>query len=123
MQVSIKDGMKIERDALGRILPGQGPLNPNGRPKGKTMKEYSREWFLQLTDEQKTAYILALEEKRPGFAWTMAEGNPTEDRNVRITVPRPILGATSQPELSSPENTQQVGDAVAHEVLEDTAHE
>ena len=113
---------EIVRDAHGRILPGQRALNPLGRPKSKTMKEYSREWFLQLTDEQKTAYILALEEKRPGFAWTMAEGNPEESKRLSITVPRPILGGASQPPaLDAPETSEEVGRAIEGEVLEDTS--
>lgn len=80
--------------------PGQSG-NPAGRPKGKTMKEYAREWFLQLSDEDKQAYILALEEKRPGFAWVMSEGNPTEDRTITVKVPTPILGGLSQEKISN----------------------
>ena len=78
---AINDRPKIERDALGRILPGQGPLNPRGRPKSmETMKEFARKWYSNLTEEEKIAYIKAVEEKRPGFAWTMAEGNPDESK-------------------------------------------
>lgn len=86
------------------------------------MKEYSREWFLQLSDEQKTAYILALEEKRPGFAWTMAEGNPEESKTLSITVPRPILGGITQPAALEEAETQEIQDAMAHEVLDTTTH-
>lgn len=110
----------------GKFAPGNN-ANPLGRPKGKTMKEYSREWFLNLTDEQKTAYILELEKVRPGFAWTMAEGSPTEDRNITITVPKPILGGVAMSELaegstaqldSAQSQTEAIQDTVIHEVID-----
>lgn len=66
-----------KRDEKGRLLPGH-PGGP-GRPKGKTMKEFAREYFLLKTDEEKIAYIEKLEEKKPGFAWTMGEGNPANN--------------------------------------------
>lgn len=119
METARKTGKEIERDALGRILPGQGALNPNGRPKGKTLKEYARDWFLNMTDEQKMAYLIALEEKRPAFAWSMAEGLPSEDKKITIAVPRPILAGTTQETLPTPENTEEIRDAVAQDVLED----
>lgn len=59
------------------------------------MKEFARKWYSNLTEEEKIAYIKAVEEKRPGFAWTMAEGNPQEDKKVSISVPRPILGGAT----------------------------
>ena len=91
----------------GKFAPGNN-ANPHGRPKQKTMKEYAREWFMQMTDDQKTAYILALEEKRPGFAWVMGEGNPQEDKKVSISVPRPILGGA----------TGAINQAVTDEILD-----
>ena len=40
-----------KRDDKGRLLPGHagGP----GRPKGKTMKEFAREFLLKMSDEEK----------------------------------------------------------------------
>lgn len=84
------------RDEKGRLLPGQPPVNPKGRPAQKTMKEFAREWFLLLSNEDKIAYLTNLEKVRPGFAWTMSEGNPTEDRSVTIKIPTPILGGSTQ---------------------------
>ena len=111
---------KIERDELGRIKPGYSG-NLNGRPKGKTLKEYGRDWFLNMNDEQKMTYLIALEEKRPGFAWAMIEGNPSEDKKISISVPRPILGGITQPPaLDAPETSEQVRHAIEGEVLEDT---
>lgn len=57
--------------------PGMG-----GRPKGKTLKEYAREYYMLKTDEEKKAYIDKLEEKIPGFAWRMAEGNPANNTDI-----------------------------------------
>ena len=76
MELEKVEGNKIERDELGRILPGQESLNPNGRPKGKSMKEFAREYYMLKSDDEKRAYIEWLDEKKPGFAWTMGEGNP-----------------------------------------------
>ncbi len=102
--------------------PGQSG-NPAGRPKSmETMKEYARKWYMNLTDEQKTAYILAVEEKRPGFAWTMAEGNPDESKRVSISVPQPILGAASQPVALENATQDAIEDAAIEAVVEE-AHD
>lgn len=53
--------------------------NPAGRPKGQTLKEFAREYYLLKTPEEKRAYIDRVEEKRPGFAWEMAEGKAKQD--------------------------------------------
>ena len=83
-----------KRDEQGKFVPG-GPGGP-GRTPQKTLKEFAREWFLQLSNEDKINYLTNLEKVRPGFAWTMSEGNPTEDKNITIKVPTPILGGSSQ---------------------------
>ncbi len=69
---------EINRNPDGTFPPGVSG-NPNGRPKGKTLKEFAREWFLNKTEEEKKAYIEKLEEKRPGFAWEMSEGKAKQD--------------------------------------------
>lgn len=47
--------------------------NPNGRPKGKTLKEFAREYLQSLPDERKIEYLATLPED---IVWKMAEGNP-----------------------------------------------
>ena len=47
--------------------------NPNGRPKGKSLKEFAREFLMALPDEEKTNYLACLPED---IVWKMAEGNP-----------------------------------------------
>lgn len=50
--------------------------NPKGRPKGKTLKEFAREYLLSLPDDQKIAYLATLP---TDIVWKMAEGNPAQD--------------------------------------------
>lgn len=80
------------RNADGTFKEGVSG-NPNGRPVGKTLKEFARMYLLSLSPEDKLDYLSTLP---PDIVWRMAEGNPTEDRNVKISVPTPILGGASQ---------------------------
>lgn len=50
--------------------------NPNGRPKGKTLKEFAREYLLTLPDDEKIDYLASLPTE---IVWKMAEGNPKTD--------------------------------------------
>lgn len=47
--------------------------NPNGRPKGKTLKEFAREYLESLPDDEKVDYLASLP---PEIVWKMAEGMP-----------------------------------------------
>ena len=47
--------------------------NPHGRPKGKTLKEYARQMFSEMTDEEKKKW---LKKVHPDIIWRMSEGNP-----------------------------------------------
>lgn len=68
--------------------------NPNGRPKGKTLKEFAREYLESLPDDEKIDYLASLPTE---IVWKMAEGNPhsTEDHKVEVTLPQPILGGAT----------------------------
>lgn len=55
--------------------------NPNGRPKGKTLKEFAREYLQSLPDERKIEYLATLPEE---IVWKMAEGNPDTKSDVII---------------------------------------
>lgn len=50
--------------------------NPNGRPKGKTLKEFAREYLESLPDDEKVDYLASLPTE---IVWKMAEGNPKND--------------------------------------------
>lgn len=50
--------------------------NPKGRPKGKTLKEFAREYLESLPNEEKIAYLSTLPTE---IVWKMAEGNPAQD--------------------------------------------
>ena len=50
--------------------------NPKGRPKGKTLKEFAREYLKTLTDGRKVEFLNSLPED---IVWKMAEGNPKQD--------------------------------------------
>lgn len=57
--------------------------NPKGRPKGKTMKEYSREYLAAMTDEEREEFFEGIPKLE---IWKMAEGNPdskTETQHVK----------------------------------------
>lgn len=64
--------------------------NPNGRPKGKTLKEFAREYLESLPDDEKLEYLASLP---TDIVWKMAEGNPhqTEEKNLNVNVPNAIL--------------------------------
>lgn len=47
--------------------------NPKGRPKGKTLKEFAREYLESLPDDEKVQYLRTLPTE---IVWKMAEGNP-----------------------------------------------
>jgi hypothetical protein len=53
--------------------------NPAGRPKGKSLKEYSREFLANMSEE---ARIEFLKELPAETIWKMAEGNPEAKTDV-----------------------------------------
>ena len=53
--------------------------NPKGRPKGKTLKEFAREYLESLPDDEKVDYLASLPTE---IVWKMAEGNPETKTDV-----------------------------------------
>ena len=47
--------------------------NPKGRPKGKTMKEWARDYLTRMTDEERDAFMEGIPKVE---IWKMSEGNP-----------------------------------------------
>lgn len=83
--------------------------NMKGRPKGKTLKEFAREYLESLPDDEKIEYLASLPTE---IVWKMAEGNPQTDvtsKGEKIN-PLPILGGITNDKIpehnGSPEDTQ-----------------
>jgi hypothetical protein len=53
--------------------------NPAGRPKGKSLKTFAREFLESLPDEEKVKYLKTLP---TDIVWKMAEGNPETKTDV-----------------------------------------
>lgn len=62
--------------------PGQSG-NPAGRPKGKTMKEFAREYLTFMSNEDRIEFLNMCETID---VWKMAEGNPKESVDHSIDV-------------------------------------
>lgn len=56
--------------------------NPKGRPKGKTMKDYVREYLACMNDEERENFMDGLPKE---LIWKMAEGNPKETTDLSTT--------------------------------------
>ncbi len=72
-----------KRNPNGTFAPGTAP-GP-GRPKGQTLKEYWRERFQNMTDEEKIEFTGKVGND---LIWKMAEGNPKNDvdLNAKVTI-------------------------------------
>jgi len=53
--------------------------NPKGRPKGKTMKEFAREWLERMTDDERDEFMDGLPKE---VIWKMAEGMPETKTDI-----------------------------------------
>ena len=53
--------------------------NPKGRPKGKTLKEYCRDFLACMTDEERDEFLEGLPKE---VIWKMAEGNWKQDTDI-----------------------------------------
>lgn len=95
----MEDTLKSHKKSYDWLKPYQfGPgnnANPNGRPKGKTLKEFAREYLQSLPDDRKIEYLATLPEE---IVWKMAEGNPQTDvtSGGEKIIPVPIYGGESK---------------------------
>ena len=53
--------------------------NPLGRPKGKTMKEWAKDYLATLPEEERFDFLDGLPKE---VVWKMAEGNPKQDTDI-----------------------------------------
>ena len=92
----------------GTFGPGNN-ANPKGRPKGKSLKEFAREYLSDLSDEDKTKYLSQLPKD---IIWRMAEGNPSTDTKVEGSLD---LGIIQLPKKDGVETTTETGDSISKE--------
>ena len=62
--------------------------NPNGRPKGKTLKEYQAEQFRMMSDDEKAEW---LKDVHKDTRWKMSEGLPKADVELSGEVTAKII--------------------------------
>lgn len=73
MEDTVKQHNNSKKRVIGVPFKKGQSGNPNGRPKGKTLKEYRAEKFRQMTDKEKDEF---LRDVAKDLQWRMAEGNP-----------------------------------------------
>lgn len=62
--------------------------NPAGRPKGKTLKTFAREYLENIPDEDKLEYLASID---PKIVWEMAEGKAKQDVSLEGEITTKII--------------------------------
>ncbi len=62
--------------------------NPGGRPKGKSLKDYSREMLAAMTEEERQEFLNGIPKET---IWKLAEGNPKNDMELSGEVKSKII--------------------------------
>lgn len=62
--------------------------NIMGRPKGKTMKEYARQYLERMTDEERDEWLEGIEKDK---IWEMSEGKAKQDVEVTGEITSKII--------------------------------
>lgn len=85
----LKNSKKAPQLAPYQFKPGQSG-NPKGRPKGKSLKEYSRDLLAAMTEEERQEFLKGIPKDK---IWEMAEGKApqTLDQHMKVTLPKPLL--------------------------------
>lgn len=74
-----KASTKLERDELGRLLPGQPSLNPQGKPKGTLSIKTLVTNHLKENPEDLKEFVMHFIKNNRELAWQMIEGRPPQD--------------------------------------------
>ena len=78
------------RNPDGTLKAGHPPMG--GRPKGQSLKEYWRQRFSEMSDEERVEFTAKVGNE---MIWKMAEGNPAQDTDITTKGEKlvfPILG-------------------------------
>jgi len=97
---------KPQRDAKGRLLPGN-TANPNGRPKGKTLKEWVREQLQNMPEEERIEFLKTIPKLDQ---WKMAEGVP-DSKTESTGVTKVLLIDQEQAEIYGIRTTPESEDS------------
>lgn len=55
-----------------------------GRPKGKTMKEWAKEYLAKMNDDERDEFMHGIPKE---IIWKMSEGNPTSEETMTLITP------------------------------------
>lgn len=72
--------------------------NPKGRPKGPSLKEWSRSYLENLSDEERIEFMKHID---PKTVWQMAEGMPSTKNELKADVQVNNLSDLSDEELDA----------------------
>lgn len=75
MEIEKPEKQEIIRNPDGTFPKGVSG-NPDGRPKGKTLKEWLKDKLREMTEEQRELFLKDIPKE---MQWRMAEGNPAQD--------------------------------------------
>lgn len=90
--------------------------NPNGRPKGKTLKEWCREYLMSMSEEARLEFVQKLD---PKIVWQMSEGLPQQDitSGGEVIKPQPIINVfTNNGNQQDTETIQENQDSTGRNV-------
>lgn len=84
-----RKGFKAKQLQPYQFKPGQSG-NLKGRPKGKSLKEYTREMLAKMTEEERLEFLRGIDKDK---IWEMAEGKPAQsvDTHMKVELPKPLL--------------------------------
>lgn len=76
-----------------------------GRPPGKSLKEYSREFLAAMTEDERAEFMAGLDKID---IWKMAEGNPDQSGKQQVDInPEPLLRALRHNNSNGKDSTAQ----------------
>lgn len=65
------------------VFKAGNTANLKGRPKGKSLKEFAREYFSRMPNKEKLKFLNGLD---PDIIWRMGEGNPATKIDAEIDI-------------------------------------